>query len=416
MLNIFEFILSFLICMDISIPSKILEDILKIYTLNVGDDYSKYINYWPLFLFGLIFSFIVIPIIGQLAIKWGAIYIPKIKRKNREYDNPEKAIHEVETPALGGLAVAIAVLIGILLLFRLDGFTIPILIAIAILVIGSVLDDIFNLSSKIQIGYQLLSASIIAVSIIDLGNISFFTDDFLNLTALTWSTQIFSIPLSFVFPGDLLLILWILLCINSVKWVGGSPGLVESYSLIIFMLLFVIGVRTFSLFSSSISILIAGTLISLLYFAFPSPKIMSGSSGKSIYGFLISILALISGVKFSTTIMLLAIPLIDAMYVIVYRYITYKPKNLLDLMRINDTSHLHHKLLKLNLSSRQILLIEASISLLVGSLAILSTGALRYFALIFGVSAVIAFIVFINYKASKKEKAKEESPESKYSY
>jgi UDP-GlcNAc:undecaprenyl-phosphate GlcNAc-1-phosphate transferase len=182
------------------------------------------------------------------------------------------------------------------------------------------------------------------------------------------------------------------------------------------MLLFVIGVRTFSLFSSSISILIAGTLISLLYFAFPSPKIMSGSSGKSIYGFLISVLALVSGVKFSTTIMLLAIPLIDAMYVIVYRYITYKPKNLLDLMRINDTSHLHHKLLKLNLSSRQILLIEASISLLVGSLAILSTGALRYFALIFGISAVIAFIVFINYKANKKEKVKEASPESKYSY
>ncbi len=402
--------------MDISIPSKMLENILKIYTPNLGDDYSKYINYWPLFLFGLIFAFIVTPIIGRLAIKWGAIYKPKIRRRNREYDNPEKAIHEVETPALGGLAVAIPVLIGMLILFRFDGFTVPIFLATLILVVGSVLDDIFNLSSKIQIGYQLLAASIIAISIIDLGNISFFTDDFLNLTALTWSTQILSIPLSFVFPGDLILILWILLCINSVKWVGGSPGLVESYSLIIFMLLFVIGVRTFSLFSSSLGILIAGTLISLLYFAFPSPKIMSGSSGKSIYGFLISILALISGVKFSTTIMLLAIPLIDAMYVIVYRYITYRPKNLLDLMRINDTSHLHHKLLKLNLSSRQILLIEASISLLVGSLAILSTGALRYFALIFGVSAVIIFIVFINYKANKKEKTKEGSPESKYSY
>ena len=402
--------------MDISIPSKMLENILKIYTPNLGDDYSKYINYWPLFLFGLIFAFIVTHIIGRLAIKWGAIYKPKIRRRNREYDNPEKAIHEVETPALGGLAVAIPVLIGMLILFRFDGFTVPIFLATLILVVGSVLDDIFNLSSKIQIGYQLLAASIIAISIIDLGNISFFTDDFLNLTALTWSTQILSIPLSFVFPGDLILILWILLCINSVKWVGGSPGLVESYSLIIFMLLFVIGVRTFSLFSSSLGILISGTLISLLYFAFPSPKIMSGSSGKSIYGFLISILALISGVKFSTTIMLLAIPLIDAMYVIVYRYITYRPKNLLDLMRINDTSHLHHKLLKLNLSSRQILLIEASISLLVGSLAILSTGALRYFALIFGVSAVIIFIVFINYKANKKEKTKEGSPESKYSY
>ena len=225
-----------------------------------------------------------------------------------------------------------------------------------------------------------------------------------------------SIPLSFVFPGDIFLIVRILFCINAVKWVGGSPGLIESYSLIIFLLLFIIGVRTFSLFSSTFSILITGSLLSLLYFAFPSPKIMSGSSGKTIYGFLISVLALISGVKFSTTIMLLALPLIDALYVIFYRYITYKPKNILDLMRINDTSHIHHQLLKLNLSSRQILLLETSISLLIGSLAILSTGALRYFALIFGLSTVIAFIVYVNYKAHRKEKQKEGSPESKYSY
>lgn len=403
--------------MDPSIPTTILEKILGMYTLDVVvDSYNKYLNYWPIFLTGLIFSFVILPIIGKFAIKWGAIYQPKIKRRNREYDNPEKAIHEIDTPALGGLAIALPVIIGMLLLFRLDGFTIPILLATFILVLGSILDDIFNLSSKIQMGYQLLASSIIAFSIIDLANISFFTNDFLNLTTYTWSTQILTIPLSFVFPGDIFLIVWILFCINAVKWVGGSPGLIESYSLIIFLLLFIIGVRTFSLFSSTFSILITGSLLSLLYFAFPSPKIMSGSSGKTIYGFLISVLALISGVKFSTTIMLLALPLIDALYVIFYRYITYKPKNILDLMRINDTSHIHHQLLKLNLSSRQILLLETSISLLIGSLAILSTGALRYFALIFGLSTVIAFIVYVNYKAHRKEKQKEGSPESKYSY
>lgn len=402
--------------MDISIPSQILEELFKFTSVDPLSTYGKYLIYLPIFLIGLIFSFLVTPLLGRFAKRFGAIYFPKVKRKNREYDNAQKAIHEVETPALGGLAVGIAVVVGITIFFRLDAFTIPILLASLVLIVGSVLDDIFNLSSKVQIAYQLLASIIIAISIIDLTFVSFFTTDFLNLTALSWSTQILNIPLSFVFPGDLILIFWILLCINAVKWVGGSPGLIESYSLIIFLLLFVIGVRTFSLFSSTLSILISGTLISLLYFAYPSPKIMSGSSGKSIYGFLISILALISGVKFSTTIMLLAIPIIDAMYVIVYRYITYKPKNIISLMKINDTSHLHHKLLKLNLTSRQILLIETSISLLIGSLAILSTGALRYFALIFGISAVIAFIVFINYKASTKEKVKEESPESKYSY
>ncbi|OGC38096.1 hypothetical protein A2436_02620, partial [candidate division WS6 bacterium RIFOXYC1_FULL_33_9] len=346
----------------------------------------------------------------------GVTYQPKTKRKGREFDNAEKAIHEVETPALGGLAVTLPILIAIPILFKLDALTIPILIASAILVIGSTLDDIFNLPAKVQLGYQLLAASTIAVSIIDLSSISFFADDLLNLTSATWSTTILSIPLSFVFPGDLILIVWIFLCINSVKWVGGSPGLIESYSLNIFILLFLIAVRTFSLFTSTLSILIAGSLLGLLYFAFPPPKIMSGSSGKTAYGFFISVLALISGVKFSTTIMLLALPIIDALYVILYRYIKYKPKNPIELIKINDTSHFHHRLLALNLSTKQTLLIETSISILIGSLAILTTGAMRYFALIFSLALVIGLIVFINYKANKKEIEKERSPESKYSY
>ena len=415
MLDISKIIFNILI-MDISIPNEILEKILKIGNVTVSSAYDKYLNYWPIFLFGLLFSFFLIPLIGKIATKWGITYKPREKRKNREYDNPEKALHDRETPALGGLAITLPLIIGLLLFFRIDSFTVPIIVSLLILVIGSTLDDIFNLPAKVQIGYQILAAGVIAFSVIDLSNISFFTNDFLNLTASSWNTSFLSLPISFVFPGDLILMLWILLCINSVKWVGGSPGLIESYSLVIFTLLFIIGIRTFSLFSSSLGILISGSLISLLYFAFPPPKIMSGSSGKSVYGFLISILALISGVKFSTTLMLLALPIVDALYVIIYRYITYKPKNPIDLMRINDTSHLHHKLLKLNFSGRQILLIETSISLLIGSFAILSTGALRYFALIFGIAAVISFVVYINYRANRKEKVKEESPESKYSY
>lgn len=402
--------------MDISLPTNILEKILRINDINISNEYDKYLNYWPLFLVGLLLSFFLVPLIGSVAKKFNITYIPGKGRNGRDFDNPEKAIHDKETPALGGLAITIPILLAIFVLFRLDATTIPILLALAVLVIGSVLDDVLNLSSKVQIGYQLLAALIVAFSIIDLSFVSFFADDILNLSTYTWSYNLFSLPLSFVFPGDLILIAWILLCINSVKWVGGSPGLVESYSLIIFLLLFIIGVRTFSIFSSSISILIAGSMISLLYFAYPSPKIMSGSSGKSIYGFLIGILALLSGLKFSTTIMLLAIPIVDALYVIIYRFIKYKPKNPIDLMKINDTSHLHHRLLKLDLTNRQILLIETSLSLIIGSFAILTTGALRYFALIFGIAFVIGFIAYINYKAHRKEDIKSKSPESKYSY
>ncbi len=145
---------------------------------------------------------------------------------------------------------------------------------------------------------------------------------------------------------------------------------------------------------------------------------MSGSTGKTLYGFMICIFAIVADAKLSTTIMLLLVPLIDFAYVIIKRFITYKPKNLLDLLRINDTSHLHHQLLKLDLTRAQIVLIEMAMTLLIGSLAILSTGAIRYFALIFGSALGVGFIVIANIRASRRriKTKKEESPESKYSY
>ncbi len=402
--------------MDNSIPTTLLEKLLSMNTWSTSTAYDKYLSYWPIFVLGIVISLLITPIAGYIANKFRLTYKPGSGKNGKDFDNPDKAVHKVETPALGGLSVTIPILVAIAIFFRLDPTTIPILLALGILVTGSVLDDIFTLSAKVQLGYQILAASIIAISILDLSNVSFFGNDFFNLTTYTWSTQILSIPLSFAFPGDLILIAWIILCINSVKWVGGSPGLVESYSLVIFFLLFIISVRTFSIFSSTASILIAGTLIPLLYFAYPSPKIMSGSSGKTVYGFLISILALTAGLKFSVTIMLLAIPLLDAIFVLVYRAIKYKPKNPIELMRINDTSHLHHRLLQLNLTDKQILLIETSISLVIGSIAILTAGAIRFFVIIFGIAFVLAFIVFINYRANKKDDSKKGSPESRYSY
>lgn len=402
--------------MDISVPSNILESILRINDISISVDYNKYINYWPLLLVGLIFSFLISPILGKIAYKYGITYKPNTKRLNRDFENADKAMHEVETPALGGLAITIPALIAIAVLFRLDALTLPILVAFVILIIGSTLDDVINLPAKIQLGYQLLAASIIALSIIDLSSISFFADESINLAIKTFSLDIFSFPLSFVFPGDLILLFWIILCINAVKWVGGSPGLVESYSLVIFLLIFILAVRFASIFSSAISIVIAGSLISLLFFAYPSPKIMSGSPGKTTYGFLISILALLTGAKISTTIILLAIPLLDFIYVILHRFIKYKPKSISELMKISDTTHLHHQLLKLNLTSKQVLLLETSVTLLISSIVILTTGAMRYFALIFGLAIVIGLIVLVNYKANKQQKEKKESPESKYSY
>ncbi len=403
--------------MDFSNITRILSTILSLpfFDSLINSEYYKYVRYLPLFLAGALLALIVTPIIGHTALKHDITYKPGVKKNHKDFDNPEKALHEGITPALGGLAIAIPVLLALLFFFKLDSFTIPILLSILIIVIGSTLDDILNLPAKVQLSYQILAALIIVFSVINLGNSSFLGIDF-NIA--TWNFSIFGLQQSLAFPGDIILFFWILVCINAVKWTAGSPGIIEANSLTIFTLIFVIAVRYESIFSSTLSIIAAGALLVFLVFAFPPQKIMSGSTGKSLYGFLICILAIIADAKFSTTLMLILVPVIDFVYVILKRLITYKPKSFFELLRINDTSHLHHQLMKLNLTRGQIVLIEMIVTLLIGSLAVLSTGAIRYFALILGATFGIAFIVIANIHAAKRKskKSKDKSPESKYSY
>mgnify|MGYP000916667380 CR=1 FL=1 len=402
--------------MDISTSTTILNSLFNFIPQTFqGSVYAKYIQYWPILLIGMVLALILTPIIGHIATKYDITYKPGVKRKDKEFENEQKAVHEGVTPALGGLALTIPALIAILVFFRLDSFTLPLVLALSILIIGTALDDIFNLPAKIQFGYQLLAASIIAFSVINLTNLSLFN---LPLDSYVWNFSILGLQQSLALPGDILLIFWILVCINAVKWTAGSPGIIEANSLIIFALIFVIAIRSTSLFSATLSILMAGGLLVFLIFAFPPQKIMTGSSGKTIYGLLICVLALIADSKFSTTIMLLALPVIDFAYVIIKRFIIYKPKNLIELIRISDTNHIHHQLLKLNLNRKQVVLIETAITLFLGSFAVLSTGALRFFAIILALAFCIAFIVYINIRASQRKftDKRGESPESKYSY
>jgi len=403
--------------MDFSTITRILSTILSLpfFDTVVNTEYHKYLQYLPLFLGGAVLALILTPIIGQIALKYDITYKPGVKKNHKDFDNPDKALHEGITPALGGLAVTIPVLLAIVFFFKLDSFTIPILLAFLVLTVGSTLDDILNLPAKVQLGYQIVAALIIVISVINLSNLSFLN---LNLDIATWNFSALGLQLSLAFPGDLILFFWILVCINAVKWTAGSPGIIEANSLTIFALIFVIAVRYESIFSSTLSIVAAGALLVFLVFAFPPQKIMSGSTGKTIYGFLICILAIVADAKFSTTLMLVLVPIIDFIYVILKRLIAYKPKSFSELLRINDTNHLHHQLMKLNLTRGQIVLIEVVITLLIGSLAVLSTGAIRYFALILGAALGIAFIVITNIRASrqKAKNIKEKSPESRYSY
>jgi len=379
---------------------------------------EKYISFLPILIIGFVITFVLTPIIGNIAKKNNIVYVPNVKRKGKKFDNPDKAMHKGIIPALGGLGVMIPIFLVTLVFFKIDSITLPLLIALGILTIGGVLDDIFNLPAKVQFGIQILAALVICTSILDLESFTIFGTS-IPMDLLKVQPVIGKFAFSLTFPGDLFLLCWLVFCINSFKWIGGSPGLIEGNALIVTSLIFIISIRHQVLFSSTLSSLIVGSLLAFLIFAYPPPLIMSGSPGKSVYGLLICTLALISQTKFATTLILLLLPTLDAIYVVIRRYIDYKPKNPLELMKISGTTHFHHRLLKMDTPPQKVFWIEFGITLLIGSLAIVATGALRYFCLIWGIIFIIAIILLLKLKAAQKENSKshkEESSESKYSY
>lgn len=382
---------------------------------------TRYLEYLPIFLLGFIIALFLVPILGKLAYKYGITYKPNFQKRGKEFDNPEKAVHSVETPSLGGLAVSIPILIFIIIEFGINSFTLPIILSIGVILVLSVIDDVYVLPSYPQLFGVLLAGFIIAVSQIDLTyvNIPFIGNIYLDM--FTLSSNIGDFLFSFVFPGDLILIGWISVCVITVKVMGGSPGLVESNSIIAYLLIFVIAVRTMQTFIEFSAILSAGLLFGLLFFAFPPQKIFSGSSGKLFYGFLIAVFAILNDTKFASTLLILLLPIIDFSIVVIKRMIKTKDLNLIRIMKINGREHLHHHLLALGLDSKTILLIEASVTLLLASIAVLTTGAMVFFLILVASLLLVISILVISNLASVRtkmgsKKEDEESPESKYSY
>ncbi len=390
--------------------------------LFLPESYFKYFQFILVPLLALAIALLLTPLIGYFAKKHGIIDIPGKGRSTRlnKYDNPERHSHKKATPTLGGLAVLLPFLIITPFLIDMTPSLIAFFVAVGLLTLTGVLDDIYNLPATFQMIMHLLASVIVALFVVDLASVTIPLLGFIDLECLTFSSTILTVTISLVFPGDLLIIPWIILCINAMKWVSGSDGLLETNMIIALTLISIVAFRSFNGALVVISLFLTGAISGFLYFNFPPAKIFSLSTGKTVYGFLIATLALLNTTKVATTIIIIALPLVDATFVLLKRYFTYKPKNLIDLMRINGKDHLHHQLIKLNFSPRRILMVEASIALLFGILALFSAGALRMVLLLGSLLLTMLLILFINIRASvnKKEQGeqKKESPESKYSY
>lgn len=305
-------------------------------------------------------SFFTTPLVRNYFVSRGFVEDPVSKNKKTGNATATTII-----PRGGGLPIFFGVLITSLILIPFDQHLLAILLAATLTVVVGLIDDIKDISPYPRLLSNLLIALIIVGAGIGINYISNPFGGIINLPPLV---------------SSLLVIFWIIWCTNTVGWAAGIEGQLPGFVSITAIFIGILGLK----FSTDITqwpviILagaVAGAYLGFLPFNFFPQSIMPGYSGKSLAGFFLSLLSLLSGAKLATLIFLLGVPMIDAVLVIIRRLRRQKSPF------FSDDSHLHHQLLKRGWTRPQIAIFYWAITFILGLICLTLNSQQKFYTFI----------------------------------
>jgi UDP-GlcNAc:undecaprenyl-phosphate GlcNAc-1-phosphate transferase len=256
------------------------------------------------------------------------------------------------------------------------------------------LDDIFNIHPYWRLAVGIIAGLIVVGSGI---GIAFVTNPLgpgvIELNQPQIAFKLFGELHTIWIIADIFALIFILWNMNIVNWSKGVDGQLPAFITIAFIFIGLLS-DSFSAdpteFNNALmSFLLAGSFAGLLIYNWYPQKIMPGYGAGSLAGFFLSVLAIISGAKLATTLMVLAIPTADAIYTIVRRLLTGKSPIW------GDRGHLHHQLLdNLGWGRRRISIFYAGASLVMGALALSLNTTGKLITLVISFSLVFAFHIY----------------------
>ncbi len=312
--------------------------------------------FFGLFAFSLLVSFIATRMVRDSATRRGLVYSPTEGRH----------VHQNALPRLGGVAIFLAfsftlvVWLGLSVLFpRLrEGLAPATLFRIylpACVIFGlGIYDDLRGASAYIKFIVQALAATMLfagGMRVLDIPLI-------FGSHSLPW------------FAGLPLTILWVVAVTNAFNLIDGLDGLAAGSALFSTMVFFIVSLVVHSSIGALMSVTLAGAILGFLRFNFNPATIFLGDSGSLFIGFMLSALAL-AGAQKAPTFVAVAIPVVsfglpilETSLSIVRRLISGRP------VFTADREHIHHKLLALGFSHRQVVIVLYAVSALFAMLSL----------------------------------------------
>jgi UDP-GlcNAc:undecaprenyl-phosphate/decaprenyl-phosphate GlcNAc-1-phosphate transferase len=333
------------------------------------------------------------------------LVVSKLARSHNIVDSPdsERKFHKQPTPLLGGIAVYAAFFLVIAGMY-LGGFlmngNIPftqlvgILLGGLILMIGGFLDDKYALKPYQSIIFPVLASLVVVGSGIQAVSV---LNPFTGEVMLLNQAILLGVPLA----SGVVVFLWTMGMIYITKFLDGMDGLTSGISAIAGIVLFGLSLTpdVQQPQTALLAIAFVGSILGFLIFNFYPAKIFLGESGSTFAGFILAILAIVSGGKVATAILVMGIPLLDTAWVILQRLFNRQSP-----FR-GDRRHLHYKLLDIGFSEPQAVLFLYALSGIFGvsALFLQSLGKLIAIGILVLVMAAIIIGIFLAYKIKQSK-------------
>lgn len=300
----------------------------------------------------------------------------KIYKQKKWLDDPtemvhKKKVHEKPVPRGGGIVIFSAILIASFFFLSYDKYLVAIMLGAALLTIVGTLDDIFDLHPVSRLITGLIATLIVVGSGIGIAYVShpFIPGEIIHLDQPQLHFTFLGTERSLWILADLFAVIFILWNMNIVNWSKGVDGQMPGFVAVALVFIGLLSERFLgdpTQFNTTLlSFIAAGSFLGFLLWNWYPQHIMPGYGAGSLAGYFLSVLAILSGAKVATTLMVLAIPTADAIFTIARRIKAGKSP------LWGDRGHLHHKLLDVfKWNKQQIALFYWASSIVLGVLSL----------------------------------------------
>ncbi len=275
-------------------------------------------------------AIIFTPLVKKLAFKIGATDKPN-----------QRKVHVKIMPRLGGLAIFLSFIIGILIIHPEGEYHLPIVIGSIIIILTGILDDVKEISPKLKLAGQIAAAAVVVIY----GGLKV---EFINLP--------FGGIIDFGYLSIPLTMIWIIGITNAINLIDGLDGLAGGVSSIALLTIAGMSVVMNNGYVTIMALIVAASTIGFLFYNFHPAKIFMGDTGALFLGYIIGVLSLlgyknVTFISLIIPIIILGVPISDTFFAIIRRLVNRQP------LSAPDKSHLHHCLLRSGFSHRQTVLL-----------------------------------------------------------